>query len=91
MYLECLLSHAASGKAGGRHPQLRSPPAPVEQGLVGGGGRLGTLAPTPLPHPLFGYDVSKGSGGGGLAQGLGGWLCWPVTAPIGLSPLNLLL
>ena len=29
--------------------------------------------------------------GGGLAQGLGGWLCWPVAAPIGLSPLNLLL
>ena len=28
--------------------------------------------------------------GGGLAQGLGGWLCWPVAAPIGLSPLNLL-
>ena len=27
--------------------------------------------------------------GGG--QGLGGWLCWPVAAPIGLSPLNLLL
>ena len=30
-------------------------------------------------------------GGGGLAQGLGGWLCQPVAVPIGLSPLNLLL
>ena len=30
-------------------------------------------------------------GGGGLAQGFGGWLCSPVAAPIGLSPLNLLL
>ena len=26
-----------------------------------------------------------GWGGGGLAQGLGGWLGWPVAAPIGLS------
>ena len=26
-------------------------------------------------------------GAGGLAQGLGGWLCQPVAAPIGLSPL----
>ena len=26
-----------------------------------------------------------------MAQGLGGWLCSPVAAPIGLSPLNLLL
>ena len=32
-----------------------------------------------------------GGEGGGLAQGLGGWLCQPVAAPIGLSPLNLLL
>ena len=34
---------------------------------------------------------SAQGGGGGLAQGLGGWLCEPVAAPIGLSPLNLLL
>ena len=33
-YPEYLLSRASSGKAGGRHPQ-RSPPAPVELGLVG--------------------------------------------------------
>ena len=25
-------------------------------------------------------------GGGGSAQGPSGWLCWPVAAPIGLSP-----
>ena len=34
-YPECLLSHALSRKAGGQHPRLRSPPAPVEQALVG--------------------------------------------------------
>ena len=34
-YPECLLSRASSRKAGGRHPQPRSPPAPVELGLVG--------------------------------------------------------
>ena len=28
---------------------------------------------------------------GDLAQSLGGWLCYPVAASIGLSPLNLLL
>ena len=36
-------------------------------------------------------EVGHPEGGGGLAQGLGGWLCWPVAAPIGLLPLNLLL
>ena len=34
-YPECLLCHAASERAGGRHPRPRSPPAPVEQVLVG--------------------------------------------------------
>ena len=34
-YPECLLSRASSRKAGGRHPRPRSPPAPVELGLVG--------------------------------------------------------
>ena len=34
-YPEYLLSRASSGKAGGRHPRPRSPPVPVEQGLVG--------------------------------------------------------
>ena len=29
--------------------------------------------------------------GEGLAQGLGGWLCWPVAASFGLSPFDLLL
>ena len=36
------------------------------------------------------WIVGGGRRGGGVAQGLGGWLCWPVAAPIGLSPLNLL-
>ena len=35
-------------------------------------------------------QVGHGGGGGGMAQGIGGWLCSPVAAPIGLSPLNLL-
>ena len=38
-YPEYLLSRASSGKAGGRHPRPRSPPAPVELGLVGTEGR----------------------------------------------------
>ena len=42
------------------------------------------MDPQSLPQRLC-------AGLGGLAQGLGGWLCWPVTARIGLSPLNLLL
>ena len=51
---------------------------------------------SPAPHcstlPSWqGGQRGDGGGGGGLAQGLGGWLCWPVAAPIGLSPLNLLL
>ena len=40
---------------------------------------------------VFAHDGRFGRGGGGLAQGLGGWLCERVEAPIGLSPLNLLL
>ena len=40
------------------------------------------------PQPVH---VHGTRGGGGVAQGLGGWLCSPVAAPIGLSPLNLLL
>ena len=44
----------------------------------------------------FSVALGRGAGGGGgggagLAQGLGGWLCQPVAAPIGLSPLHLLL
>ena len=37
------------------------------------------------------FTVVLAMGVGGLAQGLGGWLCYPVAVPIGLSPLNLLL
>ena len=35
---EYWLSRASSRKAGGRHPRPRSPPAPVELGLVGTAG-----------------------------------------------------
>ena len=40
-------------------------------------------------------NVTQGHGcqltnGGGLAQGLGGWLCQAVAAPIGLSLLHIL-
>ena len=46
----------------------------------------------PIANYVFSHDGHFGlEGGGGLTQGLGGWLCEPVAAPIGLSPLNLLL
>ena len=45
--------------------------------------RVGPGTPMPRHTPLCGF--------GGVAQGLGGWLCWLVAAPTGLSPLNLLL
>ena len=41
--------------------------------------------------PRLSGEFYLNPGGGGVAQGFGGWLCWPVAAPIGLSPLNLLL
>ena len=45
----------------------------------------------PMVNFVFSHDDHFCGGQGGLAQGLGGWLCSPVVAPIGLSPLNLLL
>ena len=50
-------------------------------------------SPPPPPRRWAGGALFFGGGGGGrgLAQGRGGWLCQSVAAPIGLSPLNLLL
>ena len=58
-------------------------------------GRMGQAEGNPhrlshLPSLLSVLHLSHLQGGG-VAQGLGGWLCSPVAVPIGLSPLNLLL
>ena len=74
----------------------------VQGGRRGGGEGGGVWAPkvcvpkmarSDFPNGKFRFFTrwSLGSGGGGGGQGLGGWLCWPVAAPIGLSPLTLLL
>ena len=57
--------------------QLLSVTNAIEAGTCGQGGS--------------GWAYAGRPGGGGLAQGLGGWLWKPVAAPFGLSPLNLLL
>ena len=50
----------------------------------------GRVAPK-MQHKRWPGLFLRGGGAGGGAQGLGGWLCQPAAAPIGLSPLNLLL
>ena len=85
-----------------RGPQMRllvgsknCPPPPFSSGVpesqkphqVSGTGRPNLRNPTNRQN----NSANSAAEWGGLAQGLGGWLCWPVAAPIGLSPLNLLL
>ena len=87
---------------GGAPPYHRGRPTWVSGSALIRRARSASLSPAKgeLPAPfrtLASATVQEtvmcggAKGGGGVAQGLGGWLCSPVAAPIGLSPLNLLL
>ena len=70
-------------------PRVRPPPCPSTAVPASEGGSQGHVQWGEVRVP--GQRPSSSRGGGGVAQGPGGWLCEPVAAPIGLSPLNLLL
>ena len=78
-YPECLLSRASSGKAGGRHPRPRSPPAPVELGQVGTEGGVFSAS---CAWGLEGWGVGVGTSADPLryVQALAGVVvCWAVV------------